>query len=96
MDRRSVNRGITRSDLNGPNDINGSDRSHRDDHWSMEDSCRFAGYMGDIHRDVFLLFDMAYGNLRSEQCLLKGETATQEESDEIWFPGPLDLLYGRF
>ena len=76
MNRSAVNRGIARGDLNGTDDFVWRERPHRYDQWSVEGSCRFAGDMGDEHGHISIFFDMTNGNLRPQQCLFKGETAS--------------------
>jgi hypothetical protein len=38
-------------------------RPHGNDQWTMKNSSRLARDIGDKHRDIFIFFDVANGNL---------------------------------
>jgi len=45
---------------------------------------------GDIHGNVFSLFDVSYRDMGLDQSLLKGKATTKKEGDKIILP---ELLY---
>src|SRR4030043_1378380 len=96
MDRRSMDRGITGSDLDSPAHLVRRNGSHRNHHGSMENTSRVAAYVRYKHRDILFLFDMPDRNVRPEQCLLERKTATQKEGHEIRLPNFFDLFDGGF
>jgi len=58
----------------------------------MENTSGFTGDIGDIHRDIFILFDIADGDPGSEKRLFKRETTTQKKADKIRLPKSFDVF----
>ncbi len=66
MDRGTVDRSVTRGDLNGTGDLVRRNGPHGNDHGPVKNSRRLAGDIGNEHRDILVLLDMAEGDLHPE------------------------------